>query len=400
MKKLSLILIIFSILLEFALAETLIPQYKGFPVYPPEQIEQFSNQTIDKITTVVKLSDFRNAEKYILENAPLCGWKLLYTGMFLDGGSGYFLFGKKSDKLNLVRVINHSFGGIVTDLLEEQRDCSVSYEFETLDVPVENQGFPLPLWIKSLSDCQVSKDIQQNTELVVPYDKETGISNDSFWKLYLEGALPNLYGWAKNNFIIPEEVNDRSPIVNEISFFVKDDQVVKLKRDSLFNDKGKNLEKRKIYLTFFTPAESLRLLSLYPENPSMELTVNSGAIIYGGRYIRPPYRLELKDYAIYVNGNLIFPKPPIPGYILISSLKGEADALRNNYILFRSPEGGMSGAEPATTVQDYLIKIDNIMKGKGSKELKRRQLQEIKGLSTPQDFHKVDSILTNWDGLK
>ena len=120
------------------------PQYKGFPVYPPEQMEkikengnqasfQLSIRNRDRVITELKKTmgkqlneetwnksrelgdrcwkEFKNAENYIKTNATKLGWKIINEGMYRDDGSQYFLFAQRGKKIKLVEVTIWSHGG-------------------------------------------------------------------------------------------------------------------------------------------------------------------------------------------------------------------------------------------------------------------------------------------------
>ncbi len=107
-----------------------IATYNGFPLYPPEKINEFQNQNAEKISVKlfpleslnivfkdreegskkfsalmnVNRDKINNAAKYIKETAVLLGWKFIGQGDYWDGGSFDYLFYKKNEKYPYVKV--------------------------------------------------------------------------------------------------------------------------------------------------------------------------------------------------------------------------------------------------------------------------------------------------------
>lgn len=95
--------------------------YRGFPVYPPEEIENLlktnprhfrlyyadypddtGEYEIDKIKSENYLKEFAKAKNYIVTNAKRLGWNIIKEGTFEDGGSCYWKFIKEDPMLSVI----------------------------------------------------------------------------------------------------------------------------------------------------------------------------------------------------------------------------------------------------------------------------------------------------------
>ncbi len=118
-----------------------IATYKGFPLYPPEQAQEYKNQNVKKISVKLFTPEslnivFKNNEEvfnkmsliyealvdkidkaaeYVKRNAALLGWKFVGQDDYKDGGSFDCLFYKEGNSFPYVIVFFNRSSVIVVE---------------------------------------------------------------------------------------------------------------------------------------------------------------------------------------------------------------------------------------------------------------------------------------------
>ena len=142
-----------------------------------------------------------------------------------------------------------------------------------------------------------------------------------------------------------------------------------------------------------------------------EETVNSGALLYEGRLIKPPYRIVMDRGRILINGNS-FPQSEASYQtddqvfaaqerwfnLYANKLKGN-----NIYVYWTWSRGNLSGGQScqAPACADVLGKIDRVAASAEPAQEKNAELIKILGLpSSDVGFQCAGGVLENWKPLK
>lgn len=379
------------------------PQYKGFPVYPPENIKdikesgketRFSFSLRSRASVIAELAktqgvsfgetmhqmmlkaddksskEFKEAESYIKAKSSKLGWKMIYEGMYKDGGSPIYFFAKKSKKIQLMNVTVWS-GMIVCGA----GGCNVSadnwgyidYSYKEYDLPPEYKGFPLLLGTTNVKEYKKS-DAEEGTTLAIS-------RNPNYPTEGLE-KFPELYGWKLK---LSPEIEERE------AYYEKQGEIVKADGRGNF--------------IFYSKAAASEIAKKYPEKVYKKEIAFKGCLIFQGKYLRPPYVVEFKDNKVVVNGVII---DPCTGYLpraAFRSFQMHAGNLVSG-IEIGGLGGGLTGRTPMSEgeIKDFITGIDGVVKSKEPDNKKIENLRKLELLSSsPEDSLML--ILKNWDGV-
>lgn len=135
MKKLLLIALMFMAAPLWA-ADDSVPNYKGFPVYPPETIDQYANKQTGHIKVLLSSYDFVQEAKVYVENASVrLGWELKNQSLEAPLSQTYV---KVEDDTKVVKVRYNREMGIdgsrEVNTYGDAPQGSVEYTFMSVDV--------------------------------------------------------------------------------------------------------------------------------------------------------------------------------------------------------------------------------------------------------------------------
>ena len=431
----SLLTFLFILLIGSSVFSEEMPLYKGFPVYPPEKIPSLTEDSFtldlrsreetlaylksagslsaEKILELesidYKLKEYDEAKQYILDNASALGWKRWKLGegiMHRHGNYLEYVFAKViDDSVRLFCVViwtktPFSRNNAIFALQSEDDWGEINYEMKDYPAPVLIKDFPV--YARS-NEIEIREDSQSKVKFFETNNNSPFLNSpsnpryDYFDSMVSLWDMPFLFGWEYYY----------SPMLADSEFLYK-------KGDTYV--KAIDL-KENIRIEIYDETAQIDLLQKYPPSIEKKKVIERGSYIYNGRYIRPPYTVELKDNKLLVNGIIWETFSPeerfkkwrfserlgIGGIQEGWKLEGPLDffndavyTLSIDSILIE--QDGSRYSRDQCDIQKLLSGIDEAVKSNVSDEEKKERLKEV--IDTPHmSDEEFNDFLTNWDGI-
>jgi len=381
-----------------------IPQYRGFPVYPPEAIvgiqedadysfdvevpertenleaiaafdmEQSGVAGLDALMKRT-LAPWNAAFRHFEEKGGALGWCKIDHSMYLDGGSQLRGYARvQGDKLELAFVtLWHSSARVSAGKLHVPDHWGVlSYRMPPVEpAPAVHEGFPLPLHSKDPAQWE-----RQDTDLGYKLSIDPAAARGTHTTY-----VPRCYGWQD----LP------SQSLRTMQFLWRQGD-----RFVLF-DLHDEQDDRRTTITFFDPEHADQVRNeLYPEKLVRSVRVDSGGYMLHGRWLRRPYTIEYDDGHIRINGE----EPDCISGTTIEAFDRVVERLRNGDVSFELGRW-CSMRVPTLTeaeLQESLAQIDAIVASDAPRQTKIDQLTAVP-LFKRKSATDLTEVLDNWDGF-
>jgi len=254
----------------------------------------------------------------------------------------------------------------------EDKWGTIGYSFFRAPAPAMFSGFPV--WSEP--------GTAQRTELPGRLQVDFVPSRDPpEWDDMVQ--LPVRLGWERRF----------SPLISEHeAVYVKGDRVAHL-----------GIQDLSLYrVTLYAGAAGRAFLAGKPEKVKKTAVVKTGCLIQDGRYLRPPYQVELVDGEIRINGVLIEREPPGPfSNRALENFELWVKGFKNHCLDVRCGSGSGTSKYHATDreIRALLSTIDKIVKSKLPREEKLRRLRDDPALN---GFASIcaEELLEHWDGFR
>jgi len=391
--------------------------YRGFPVFPPENIEEiegkdnFSLEVRGREDVLEKMKEINKrmfptiidsptenwhekiieARNYVTQAAEETDWILTDSDMFLDGGSMFYKFMyPKEEKIEVVVFISWSpMIMIESDNISVDKDWGIlNYSFEELPALPKYKGFPLIPGTESIEEYEI-RDFSKGVEII--HKEQHGA--EVFREIV---NLAQSCGW-KLHYSPYYQTGE--------ALFKKENQLVKVKIDE-------PLRQLEISFIFYNKDYYEDVLTIYPETIEEEKETPYGLFIHDGRYIRRPYTVRVNMEGIFVNDTQVkrinlsddrnriihgmgsgyktefdrwvdrFNKKSI--YITTDLMRETGSATRSSHY------------QDEEEAEEFLMTIDGIVRNDNlSREEKLNRLEEELDLRSWKE-----AILENWNGIE
>lgn len=334
-----------------------VPTHRGFPVYPPRGISSIRGRS----TFNLKAGGERALEAaipYLERHTKALGWILLHDDFYLDGGSPAQTYGKLIGGRLLVVDVSVFSGNA-----DDSDWGKILYRFVSAPRPAVRARFPLCPLRAGAPPIQETTSAE-GVELHAECDWR-GIHD------FAAQSLPFLYGWR--------------PVKAAGGLWVRADIVA-----------DPDHVRGQLRVRIFNARRSKELLDHYRIPARKSARVESGCLVFHGRLIRRPYRLELVDGKILVNDLVIRDVKNRHKEGQLSDFDHQVKMFQGHQILVMGAWGTFSGMRPSeAVVQDFVAGVERALAGGRTIEEKVARLARVKSLGT-LGTAALAEIAKNW----